>query len=137
MTRYDLKIGTELELKREINQYGICMKIGEKAIVENVDFENGMVGLNIVGRGKMFGTIRETLEFFKLSKKEDSKKCKVIKPDVKTIVHDGKTTVVILKDDSVGIAHCLPEDTFDESVGEEVAYIKAKINSVQNKLKQY
>ena len=137
MTRYDLKTGTELELKREINQYGICMKIGEKAIVENVDFENGMVGLNIVGRGKMFGTIRETLEFFKLSKKEDLKKCKVIKPDVKTIVHDGKTTVVILKDDSVGIAHCLPEDTFDESVGEEVAYIKAKINSLQNKLKQY
>ena len=76
-------------------------------------------------------------KFFKLSKKEDSKKCKVIKPDVKTIVHDGKTTVVILKDDSVGIAHCLPEDTFDESVGEEVAYIKAKINSLQNKLKQY
>ena len=70
MTRYDLKIGTELELKREINQYGIYMKIGEKAIVENVDFENGMVGLNIVGRGKMFGTIRETLEFFKLSKKD-------------------------------------------------------------------
>lgn len=137
MTRYDLKIGTELELKREINQYGIYMKIGEKAIVENVDFENGMVGLNIVGRGKMFGTIRETLEYFKLSKKEDAKKCKVIKPDVKTIVHDGKTTVVILKDDSVGIAHCLPEDTFDESVGEEVAYIKAKINSLQNKLKQY
>lgn len=137
MTRYDLKIGTELELKREINQYGRYMKIGEKAIVENVDFENNMVELNIVGKGKMFGTIRETLEYFKLSKKEDAKKCKVIDPDVKTIVHDGKTTVVILKDDSVGIAHCLPEDTFDESVGEEVAYIKAKINSLQNKLKQY
>ena len=137
MTRYDLKIGTELELKRGINQYGRYMKIGEKAIVENVDFENNMVELNIVGKGKMFGTIRETLEYFKLSKKEDAKKCKVIKPDVKKIVHDGKTTVVILKDDSVGIAHCLPEDTFDESVGEEVAYIKAKINSLQNKLKQY
>lgn len=85
----------------------------------------------------MFGSIRETLEYFKLSKKEDDKKCKVIYPEVKTIVHDGKTTVVILKDDSVGIAHCLPEDTFDKEIGEEVAYIKAKIKSLQNQLKQY
>lgn len=135
--KYDLKVGVELELKKEINQYGVYMQVGEKAIVDNVDFDKGTVALTIKGRGKMFGSIRETLEYFKLSKKEDDKKCKVIYPEVKTIVHDGKTTVVILKDDSVGIAHCLPEDTFDKEIGEEVAYIKAKIKSLQNQLKQY
>lgn len=137
MTKFDLKTGVKLVLKKEINQCGIYMAKGTKAIVYKVDLEQGMVGLEVIGKGRMFGTIRETLEYFELSEEENSKKCKVIEPDVKTILHDGRTTVVVLKDDSVGVAHCLKEDTYDEKVGEDVAYLKAKIQSLQNKLKQY
>lgn len=51
MMKYDLKVGVELELKKEINQYGIYMQVGEKAIVDNVDFDKGTVALAIKGRG--------------------------------------------------------------------------------------
>lgn len=98
-----------------------------------------MVRLKIKGRGKIFGTIRETLEYFELSEKENSKKYNVVNvnSDIKTILHDGKTTVVILHDDTIGVSHCSRGDTYNKEVGERVAYIKAKIKSLQNELEQY
>ena len=139
MMKYDLKVGIKLVLKREINQCGIYIKKGTEAIVDKVDLDDGMVRLKIKGRGKIFGTIREILEYFELSEKENSKKYNVVNvnSDIKTILHDGKTTVVILHDDTVGVSHCLRGDTYNKEVGERVAYIKAKIKSLQNELEQY
>lgn len=50
-------------------------------------------------------------------------------------IRNGTVTIVILPDGSKGISKCLPEDTYDQKKGYEIAYTKAKMKSLNKKLK--
>ena len=52
------------------------------------------------------------------------------------VITNGNTTIVILDDDSKGIAKCLPNDEYDINQGVEIASTKALIKHYQKKLKK-
>ena len=51
------------------------------------------------------------------------------------VIHNGKATIVILDDGSKGVAKCCPEDEYNKLTGIKIAYIRAKIKSLQKELK--
>mgnify|MGYP006883105101 CR=1 FL=1 len=53
----------------------------------------------------------------------------------KVIVNE-PAVICILDDGSKGVSKCMEEDVFDENKGIKIAYIKAKIKSLQKELKQ-
>lgn len=54
--------------------------------------------------------------------------------DQKIIVNE-PAVICILDDGSKGVSKCMDEDLFDENKGIKIAYIKAKIKSLQKELK--
>ena len=51
------------------------------------------------------------------------------------VIYNSNATVVILDDGSKGIAKCSPTDTFNKTQGVKIAYLRAKIKSLQKELK--
>lgn len=51
------------------------------------------------------------------------------------VIHNDLATIVILDDGSKGVAKCMPEDQYDKIKGIKIAYIRAKIKSLQKELK--
>lgn len=58
-----------------------------------------------------------------------------IKPKKEKIIHNKNATIVILDDGCKGVAKCSPEDEFDKTKGIKIAYLRAKIKSLQKELK--
>lgn len=83
---------------------------------------------------------KEMLEKVKEEKKMS--KCKVyempdyVRDEVKKVIINNRTVVVILKSGHKGIATCSPEDKFVESVGYQIALMRAKINKSKQDLKE-
>lgn len=85
----------------------------------------------------------KVIDFDDLFKEEKKmSKCKVYEmPDyvgneVKKVIINDRTVVVILKSGHKGIATCSPEDKFIESVGYQIALIRARINKSKDNLKE-
>jgi len=51
------------------------------------------------------------------------------------VIQNNNATIVILEDGSKGVSKCLPIDTYNETKGIKIAYIRAKIKSLQKELK--
>lgn len=51
------------------------------------------------------------------------------------IIFSGNATIVFLDDGTKGVAKCCPEDDFNETKGIKIAYLRAKIKSMQKELK--
>lgn len=60
----------------------------------------------------------------------------MIKEKNEKIIHHGNATIVILDDGSKGVAKCCEKDEYDKLKGVKIAYIRAKIKSLQKELKQ-
>jgi len=52
------------------------------------------------------------------------------------VIHNDKATIVILDDGTKGVSKCDPADTYNKTKGIKIAYIRAKIKSLQKELKQ-
>lgn len=57
-------------------------------------------------------------------------------PKHEKVIHNENATIVILDDGSKGVARCCPEDTYDKVKGIKIAYLRAKIKSLNKELKQ-
>lgn len=55
---------------------------------------------------------------------------------VETILENDHATVVFLNDNSKGVSLCHPADTINPSVGRRLAYLRAKLVSIQSEIKQ-
>lgn len=53
-----------------------------------------------------------------------------------TIIEQGHATVVFLDDGSKGVSLCHPSDNFSSSTGRKLAYLRAKIISVEKQIKE-
>jgi hypothetical protein len=79
---------------------------------------------------------------YEVATKENGKEVErhtVLEPieNIKCIINEvNETIVVILDNGTKGIAKCLSEDEFDIQKGFDIAYLKAKIKSLQKQLKQ-
>lgn len=142
MLREELKKGVEVVLNKRIELGGgFNINKYSKGIIEEVNLDKDSVVIKLNDYGVMVGNIQETLEGFDIKKQEE----KVVivkdsvdkKSEIKNILYNGKVTVVVLKDGGIGIATCHKEDEYDKAKGKEIATIKAKINSLENQLKQY
>lgn len=51
------------------------------------------------------------------------------------IIENDKATIVFLDDNSKGVALCHPSDIQNETVGIKLAYLRAKIESLQKEIK--
>jgi hypothetical protein len=51
------------------------------------------------------------------------------------VIHNKNATIVILDDGCKGVAKCSPEDEFNKTTGIKIAYLRAKIKSLQKELK--
>jgi len=51
------------------------------------------------------------------------------------VIHNGNATIVILDDNSKGVSKCCPLDEYNKTKGIKIAYIRAKIKSLQKELK--
>lgn len=58
-----------------------------------------------------------------------------IKSKSERVIHSGNRTIVILNDGSKGMAKCSPDDEYDKTKGIKIAYIRAKIKSLNKELK--
>lgn len=58
-----------------------------------------------------------------------------IKEKKERVIHNGNATIVILDDGSKGVAKCSDEDDYSKLTGIKIAYIRAKIKSLQKELK--
>lgn len=69
-------------------------------------------------------------------------KCKIyempeyVRNEVKKVIVNNRTVVVILSSGHKGIATCSPEDKFIESVGYQIALLRARINKKEEELKR-
>jgi len=59
-----------------------------------------------------------------------------IKTKSERVIHSDLATIVILDDGSKGVAKCMPEDEYDKTKGIKIAYLKAKIKSLNKELKE-
>jgi len=59
-----------------------------------------------------------------------------IKEKKERIIHSNNRTIVILNDGTKGIAKCMPTDTYDKLKGVKIAYLRAKIESLQKELQE-
>lgn len=55
--------------------------------------------------------------------------------DIEKVIINDPCIIVFLKSGEKGIAKCMPEDAFDEQIGYEIAYCKAKIKALSNNIK--
>ena len=60
----------------------------------------------------------------------------ITKEKKEKVIHSGNRTIVILDDNSKGISKCSPNDEYDKLSGIKIAYLRAKIKSLQKELKQ-
>lgn len=51
------------------------------------------------------------------------------------VIHNDNATIVILDDGSKGVAKCCPNEEYNKIKGIKIAYIRAKIKSLQKELK--
>lgn len=51
------------------------------------------------------------------------------------VIHNDNATIVILDDGSKGVAKCNPIDDYNKTTGIKIAYLRAKIKSLQKELK--
>lgn len=51
------------------------------------------------------------------------------------VIYSDKYTIVMLNDGSKGVAKCMDGDSFNETTGVKIAYLRAKIKSLQKELK--
>ncbi|MFC0903736.1 hypothetical protein ACFHWD_03410 [Clostridium sp. MT-14] len=75
--------------------------------------------------------------FVTIYKDSDEKKSDgfYIKSKSEKIIHSDNRTIVILNDGSKGIAKCNPDDEYNKTKGIKIAYIRAKIKSLNKELK--
>lgn len=52
------------------------------------------------------------------------------------LIFNQNATICILDDGSKGVSKCMPEDKYDEVKGIKIAYLRAKIKSINKELKQ-
>lgn len=124
-----IKVGMTVEQVKPITEFGFDY-VGTRFLVDSINEK----AIFCKGNGVGFGISPEELEtYFKVinsneNKVETYEDCKVIRND--------KVTVVILSDGTKGVSKCLPEDSYDEEKGFEIAYTKAQIKSLTKKLKK-
>lgn len=58
-----------------------------------------------------------------------------IKSESERVIHSDNRTIVILNDGSKGIAKCNPDDEYDKTKGIKIAYVRAKIKSLNKELR--
>lgn len=75
----------------------------------------------------------ELLNYFKPYVSEAEQK---IKEENAKVIFSNNVTIVILEDGTKGVAKCLACDTYDENKGVDIALTKAKIKSLNKKLKK-
>ena len=51
------------------------------------------------------------------------------------IIQNNNATIVILEDGSKGVSKCLPTDAYNETKGIKIAYLRAKMKSLNKELK--
>lgn len=59
-----------------------------------------------------------------------------IKQREEKVIHSGNATIVILDDGSKGVAKCMEGDEYNKTTGIKIAYIRAKMKSLQKELNQ-
>lgn len=74
-------------------------------------------------------------EFDPKTNQESMRKFLIKEKKEKLIIND-KATIVILDDGCKGVAKCCPEDKFDRTKGIKIAYLRAKIKSLQKELNE-
>ena len=85
-------------------------------------------------------TIIDFDDLFK--EKNKMSKCKTyetpdyVRNEVKKVIVNNRTVVVILSSGHKGVAICSPEDKFIESVGYQIALLRARINKKEDELKR-
>ena len=52
------------------------------------------------------------------------------------VIHNDNATIIILDDGSKGVAKCAPDDFYDKTKGIKIAYLRAKIKSLNKELRQ-
>jgi hypothetical protein len=52
------------------------------------------------------------------------------------VIYSGNTTVVIMKDGSKGVSKCDPKDSYNPQIGLQIAYNRAKIESLIKSTKE-
>lgn len=57
------------------------------------------------------------------------------KTKTERVIHNDNATIVILDDGCKGVAKCMIEDEYNKTKGIKIAYIRAKIKSLQKELK--
>jgi len=57
-----------------------------------------------------------------------------IKENKEKIIHNGNTTIIILNDGTKGVAKCSSSDGYNRTTGIKIAYLRAKIESLQKEL---
>jgi hypothetical protein len=136
MENLKIEVGMKCEQVEVIDEYGFNY-VGE-------EFEITKVTEAVVmckGAGVGFGIEREKFSsYFKLihENKNINDEYYTESTDVKVdkVIQSGVATVVILSDGSKGISKCLPEDTYDQELGYQIALTKAQIKSLTKKLKR-
>lgn len=85
----------------------------------------------------------KVIEFDDLFKEEKKmSKCKIyeipdyVRSEIKKVIVNNRTVVVILSSGHKGVATCSPEDKFIESVGYQIALLRARINKNEDGLKE-
>lgn len=103
-------------------------------VFEVVAMDDGIIILKNYESGVGCGVSEEELSnYFKeyICKAEQQAKEENAK-----VIFSNNITIVILEDGTKGIAKCLDCDTYNENKGVEIALTKAKIKSLNKKLKQ-
>lgn len=127
-----LEEGALLEVTRESIPIYISGKFNP--IAYNEKFKVFIPDLDIINLKK--GDFEEYFEFIKEEKENKIENKIITKEDNLKVIRNGKATIVILEDGTKGVSKCLEEDTYNESIGFEIAYKKAKIKQLTKELKK-
>ncbi|WP_312286878.1 hypothetical protein [Terrisporobacter sp.] len=130
-----LKVGIrygDIEFLNIMDKYS-----GLKCTIESITTE----GNYILKNGKYSLTYSaEMLE--KVKEENKMSKCKVyempeyVRGEIEKVIINNRTVVVILKSGHKGVATCSQQDKFVESVGYQIALMRARINKKEDELKR-
>lgn len=139
MRREDIIGGQELVVKKEMDVFGIIIEKGENAKIDERYDGRDAVSIKIECKGIVGCSIEEVLEYFELKHKEEIVENHIEEDisEIKTIVHQGNTTVVVTKDGGVGISTCCEDDNYDKETGIKIATLKAKMCDLKNELDKF
>lgn len=82
-------------------------------------------------------TYHSTKQVFTKTDKNGTTTNSFIIPERKSkMIFSNNAVICILDDKSKGVSKCCPEDSYDKTKGIKIAYIRAKIKSLQKELKE-